>query len=428
MLAKNHLIIDDIDEILVTSIKERSDRLLIYFGWATASSMVSMSGIAPMLNLNTSSIVIRDPTRNWYNLPIEGLSRDADDLAAQIERRIGSFPRDKITACGSSMGGYAAILFGLKLGVGRIVACAPQLMLHPNLPHSPKVPVTYTDLTPMIVRASKETKIDIWYGAESFMDLYNLLRLRPRPNVSLNAIPGSMHNVMSAFKRRGEIDAFFRYMALGEPFTTKTVTIPREARGPVTKAGRMFYVNQDYKAVIRTLKQIADDVDLSPVYCVIADCFYRLSEFEKARIWYERAAAASHQNYDAHYGLGLTLEKLGKDRPAERAFKTSQDYFPSKDSERFARLASVQFRLGKMKEAHKNYKIALDSGACPPKVHFEVAQILLEKGSLRKALEHFEVHAAANPHYKPTLAHIASLKERIALMDAEVQEGMAPSD
>lgn len=413
MLLKNHIIVNDVEDILVTSIKDGAERLLLYFGAAAASNMASIRGFAPLLAHNTNTIVLLDPSRGWYNLPIRGLSRDADDLVEQLVNRIGSFPRNMITAYGTSMGGYAALLFGLKLGVGRIVACAPQLMLDSRLPHAPKVPVKYDAIASLVTNAKKDTQIDIWYGAESFTDLYNLLRLKPRENLNVHAIPGAMHNILATLKRRGEIDAFFKYSAMGDHFSTKTVAIPPAAKTPVIKAGRLFYVYRDYKATIDLLAPIADDIGLSAVYCTIGESFYHLHDYKNARSYLERAATASHENYDAHYNLGLTLEKLEKKQSAERSFRKSQEFFPSKNAKRLAKLASAQLNIGAVEDAIKNYQIALELEDCPSRVHFDLGLILLKKRRLGESLHHFEQHKAANPEFKPTLKYIAVIRKKI---------------
>lgn len=414
MLADSRIQVRDVDEILTTIRKPGADRLLIFFGWAAAPDLAKMTGIAPLFSHDCTSIIVRDPGRSWYNLAIDGLSKDADDLFDQLAERIGAFPRHKITACGFSMGGYAALLFGAKLGVGGIIAGAPQVVLHPKLPHAPKVTVKYDNITSVIAEAPKETKIDIWYGAESFSDLFNMAHVPPQENLTINAVSGSMHNVLQTFKRRGQMPAFLEHVAVDTPFSTKTILIPRAARSRVIKAGRLFYLHRKFDSVIDTLAPIADDIGLSAVHCIIADSYFRLGNYDGARSYYERAAAASHENYDANYNLGLSLEKLKKDRAAVRAFAKALEFVPSLDGYRYAKLASAQLRIGAVDEAIKNHTIAINTENYPAVCHYELGTILLGRRQEQEALEHFEKHRAAFPKFKPTLRRIAALTYRIA--------------
>lgn len=104
LLANNYIQIREVNDVLVTTRKIHSERLLIYFGWASAPSVAKMIGVAPLFTHDTSSIAVRDPHRCWYNSAINGLSRDADDLLEQLSDQIGTFPRHMINACGFSMG------------------------------------------------------------------------------------------------------------------------------------------------------------------------------------------------------------------------------------------------------------------------------------------------------------------------------------
>lgn len=413
-LAGNRIHVRDVGDVLVTTRKHDAERLLIYFGWAAAPSMTTSGGIASLFSHDTSSIVVRDPRRTWYNLTIDGLSHDADDLVEQLAMRVGSFPRNMITVCGTSMGGYAALLFGVKLGVGRIVACAPQVVLHPKLPHAPKVPVKYHDITSLVINAQKETKIDIWYGAESFTDLYNISHLRSQQNLTINAVPGSMHNVLHTFKRRGELVDFFKYTAMNEPFSTRTVQIPAAAKAAIVQAGHLFYIQRDFEAAIDTLVPVADQLGLSAVYCTIGDSYYRLGNYKAARAFFERAATACHENYDAHYNLGLTLEKLKKDRAAERSFAKALEFVPTKDGHRYAKLASTQYRLRAFDDALKNHETAIGTEDFPSRCHYEIGTILMNRRREQEALQHFEQHRRLVPDFKPTLKRIAVLTQKLA--------------
>lgn len=244
------------------------------------------------------------------------------------------------------MGGYAALLFGIKLGVGRIVSIAPQIVLHPNIPHSPSFPVRYDDLTKLIEAKPEGTEIDIWYGAESVLDLYNILRVPELEGVRLHAVPGAMHNILPTLKRRDQLEAFFEHIAVGVDFSIPTVTIPDSSKAAILQAAHQFYMEKEYQASIDALVPVADDICLSAAYFLTGNSYFRLEQYEDARLYFERAATVSTENYDAHYYLGLCLEKLGKDIAAEKAFARGMSFYPSPNGGRLSKLASAQYRIG----------------------------------------------------------------------------------
>ncbi|MGQ3280724.1 MAG: hypothetical protein ACT6WE_29870, partial [Shinella sp.] len=103
----------------------------------------------------------------------------------------------------------------------------------------------------------------------------------------------------------------------------------------------------------------------------------------------------------------------GKDRAAETSFRKSQEFFPSRDGKRFAKLASVQYRIGAIDDAMQNYSLALELTDCPSRVHYEMGLALLQKKRHREALHHFERHQDTHPSFKPTLTHIARLRKEL---------------
>lgn len=406
LVRSSDLAIDDIPDIILTKRGTKSERLLIYFSSAPAKGIEGVSKLTPY---GQDAIFVRDPRRGWYNLPIKGLARNADELCEQIARRIAGYPLDRVTMSGGSMGGYAALLFGTMLGVGRIVAVGPQILLRPELGYCPKEPTKYDDLTPLISSKPANTQIDIWYGAESFLDLFNILRVEPTSTVRLHAIPGAMHNVLAAFKRRGVMDAFFEHVAIGTPFS-----IPETATSHVREilsAGEAFYFESNYRKTIDILSPIADDADLSAVYFLIGQSHVKAGDLGAARIYFDRAVVASQENYDANYQLGLIFDKLGKTRGAANAFARSLDYFPQANGARLSKLASAQFRLGLFDEAIKNHRRAIELDPRHTKSHFELGQIFMQMGRNGESLSHFQAHARAVPDFGPTKRYIQALSQ-----------------
>ncbi|MCV9999938.1 tetratricopeptide repeat protein [Pararhizobium sp. YC-54] len=406
----SNVAIEDIPNILLTTRGTESERLLIYFSSAPAKRIQGVSKLAPY---GQDTIFLRDPRRGWYNLPIKGLARNADELCEQLAERIARYPLDRITMSGSSMGGYAALLFGTMLGVGRIVAVGPQIILRPELIHCPKEPAKYDDLTPLISSKPAHTQIDIWYGAESFLDLFNILRVDPTSTIRLHAIPGAMHNVLDTFKRRGKLEEFFEHVAIGTPFVSLE-TATSHAR-EILRAGEAFYFESNYRKTIDILSPIADDANLSAVYFLIGQSHVQVGDLAAARIYLERAVAARHENYDASYHLGLTLDKLGKTRGAARAFARCLDYFPSPHAGRLSKLASAQYRLGLFDEAIINHQRVIELDPRQTKSHFELGQMFMKMGRNEEALSHFQAHAKAIPDFGPTKKHIQALSRQVSV-------------
>lgn len=73
--------------------------------------------------LGCATVLMRDRHLAWYQCGVEGVG-DIDAVATRVARLKLKYPR--VITTGISMGGYAALLFGLLGGADEIVAMSPQ--------------------------------------------------------------------------------------------------------------------------------------------------------------------------------------------------------------------------------------------------------------------------------------------------------------
>lgn len=76
-------------------------------------------------------ILIRDVVNSWYHRGVPGLGTHVDEVAATLRGLVRSIGPSEVITIGQSMGGYAAILFGMLLDADRIVAFGPLSHLDP---------------------------------------------------------------------------------------------------------------------------------------------------------------------------------------------------------------------------------------------------------------------------------------------------------
>ncbi|WP_172300527.1 YqiA/YcfP family alpha/beta fold hydrolase [Pseudoruegeria sp. HB172150] len=148
-------------------------RLLVVFSAANAGSFTFFKATRQM---RPDRLHIRDPFGTaWYQ---NGLA-DGETLA-DIETRIAEVARDyrEIWMLGSSMGGYAALYFGARLGARRVLAIAPQLIVDPRFARGPGRGVTvHTPDISGLVRAATRTRFTILFGSFDLIDAYNIAQL-----------------------------------------------------------------------------------------------------------------------------------------------------------------------------------------------------------------------------------------------------------
>ena len=387
-----------------------SDNLLIYFSSAGAAAP---QGRSKFSEFRGNKIFIRDTAKNWYNKSINGLCEDADDLHRVLSEFSDNYSRSNITVAGSSMGGYAALLFGIKIGAGRIVSIAPQTFLRPDIPNSPRTPVKYDDLSLIIQGRRHDAHIEIWYGRESILDLFNCLRIPPGKGISHHCVEGGMHNVLATIKREGKLDVFFEHIISGQGGSMPSSTLEPADASLALSAAELFYVERDPKAVIEHLAPIVEESPLSAVSYLLARCYFDLDDHVLAMKYLEKAIVLSPKNYEAYYLLGVCLEKMGRFKFAALAYQNGLEFFPSPNAARLARLGNAQFRCGKFSAALESHRRALDVDARMSRSHYQAGMILMNMKSFDQARHHFLEHRHLVPGFAKTEEHLQKL-DRLA--------------
>lgn len=69
-----------------------------------------------------NKIFLKDSTNSWYHYGVQGLGESIDEVAQSLQVLIESMQPSRIIAVGQSMGGYAAIVFGILLKVDTIIS------------------------------------------------------------------------------------------------------------------------------------------------------------------------------------------------------------------------------------------------------------------------------------------------------------------
>jgi len=152
------------------------------------------------------AILMRDRNRAWYQRGVVGVGPSAASVVGFV--RGLTCPNRRVITMGNSMGGFAAILFGVLAGVDEVIAVAPQTFMDPenrakhgittfkefiDAPEwNPASP--YLDLAKVLRdHAPCKTRIRIFYGDRAREDEIHARHLAELPNVELAAIENCDH-------------------------------------------------------------------------------------------------------------------------------------------------------------------------------------------------------------------------------------------
>lgn len=176
-----------------------------------------------------NQVLIRDSANAWYHRGVPGLGAHVDEVAATLRSLIDAIRPAAVITLGQSMGGYAAILFGLLVGAARAVAFGPLSHLDPeeaacygdlrffpvmeDLRADPPRSV-YLDLPQLSAALNDPGSVHVVFGTHpghddgvsGNLDALHAYRLASRPNVRLHPYPGSAHPVARWLHDHGELD------------------------------------------------------------------------------------------------------------------------------------------------------------------------------------------------------------------------------
>ncbi len=191
--------------------------LVIAFGGCgmnpdTGESQYGYAGF--LQQYDVSRILVRDHFLVWYLIGVRGLSTDVESTVISLQKLITEIQPQETLAVGTSGGGFAAILFGVLVGLDRVVAINPQTLLqrgvecyaHGNLYQikwTNPSEEQYRDLTNL---PETDTMVDIVYGKDSPVDYFHSNRMRVLSNIRVTEVEGDHGTAALAMRDDGRLE------------------------------------------------------------------------------------------------------------------------------------------------------------------------------------------------------------------------------
>ncbi len=184
--------------VCVTRLRPGCRQLLfLYQGGAGMFFMPPMRFLRLSGANQRSLSLLRDPGANYYH---GNLHPDYPDIATTIERQ-----RELKRQCtdateyyctGTSMGGYASILFGHYLEADIVYAFGAQSTVSDRLVDPAlAIPAEHRDLSLLLANWNGKTRYRLYFSEEFEPDRTAAQRLAQCPGVELVPVPGKTHNV-----------------------------------------------------------------------------------------------------------------------------------------------------------------------------------------------------------------------------------------
>jgi hypothetical protein len=198
-----------------------ADSLLIAFSALTSNpGKPSRYDFQALLDQDDfATILVRDPDNNWYHGPVASGQWGPDALRDILIRAAARYKN--VVCIGSSMGGYAAVLFGKLIGADRVLAFSPQIIIDPDFlraigeqrwlseldivaRHSAARSYFDCSAIPAEAVAPREpTRIDLFVSHANLMDEMHAQRLSGQPGVTVHRLRNVEHNLIVPLRQFG---------------------------------------------------------------------------------------------------------------------------------------------------------------------------------------------------------------------------------
>jgi hypothetical protein len=151
-------------------------------------------------------LFLRDSRNQWFNRGVKGLGENVDEVARALAEIASGYK--VVQSFGSSMGGYASLLFAHKCGFSTWSSVCPQTFLAKPFPrYAFYHRGSYIDLQELDRREfSPPGRIVL--GDLDLFDIYQINRLHCDPQVWF--IKGCSHDVPTFLRAAGVLDPFVR--------------------------------------------------------------------------------------------------------------------------------------------------------------------------------------------------------------------------
>ena len=219
--------------------------LIISFGFVNWEELpiFDFFGRTKKLEARTNStfnrILVRDIRNGWYHRGVSGLGTHVDEIAATLRGLVHSIRPSRVLTIGQSMGGYAAIMFGMLLDADRIIAFGPLSHLDPEeaacygdlrfLPVMKSLTADrpksgYFDLVRLGGSLGHRGAVHVVFGTHpgiedveaGNLDAIHALRLARLPNVTLHPYPEADHLVVKWLVDHEQIDDLLEELLIGD--------------------------------------------------------------------------------------------------------------------------------------------------------------------------------------------------------------------
>lgn len=341
-------------------------------------------------SLPYTKIYVRDPYDVWYQ---QGISPSVGSIEAMLEHLRAILdvlaPR-RVVTMGSSMGGYAALLFAMELRAAAALACSPQTIIDPRLPHTPSKSFEgsqWYDLAPVLrPNFPGRPAFHILFGSDDIVDIWNASRLKLRHADCLYPIAGQDHLAAALVSSTGDLKRMLEALCEDRPISVVADLDQRydekRVRAIIDRLVRSIYMDEpDLEPELWARKLGKLEPDWAVPFDALATIEVRNGNPAVAEKAARRASDLAPRSITLATNHANLLMKLGMETEAIAGYEKCLRIRP-KHYAALCNLGLLYARNGETEKATAKLQVAVEIRPRLPKARFILD--LIESGDARR--------------------------------------------
>lgn len=199
---------DDTDLGFHVELGQPGDPLLVAFGGMAGAGDPTLFEFGRLTrDVPSQRCLLRDHQRAWYHHGVRGAGDDLASVERLLRRVVDEAQPERIVMVGVSTGGYAAMLFGHRVGADVVHAFSPQTFLDPVLRRRHREPRWSVETAALMASgrhdpraldlattlktppADRVPTIHLWYCPSEQPDAVHATHVVDVPTVTLHCVP-----------------------------------------------------------------------------------------------------------------------------------------------------------------------------------------------------------------------------------------------
>lgn len=410
---------NQVDYIRIDRFEQSKDVLIIFSHVDYPCGKFAMTNALKDLPVNKIYVNCHD--NSWYQEGLKGITKNIDETVELLSELINIFKSEKVTCIGQSMGGYAALLFGLKLNCNDIISFAPEIQVGNKHTRSyylnkiKKYDSKYKDLSYLI---NNNGRTNIWavFGVYDLIDLSLLWSIEEvlvnkktfktffcladhRVTLSLDLV-----DIIKRFLKKGKLqkDDISKEICRYADINKKELFFYREIRN--------FLDNDDSHSIYEILKNQPELKIYSQFGLFFGNACMVLEKYDEAETILNHIIKIDPNNVQMCHLLGVVAHRKNNWNKAKEWYNKALEIQPNVMPSLY-RLGTVELNLKNYSHAEKLFKTTLEIDEKNAEVHFHLGYLLMENNRYNEAECYFKNALKYNPNSKRFQEQLEILEE-----------------